>query len=208
MPEGWANSHHGRQDKRPAVAPAYRIGRAEEFWCGRSRACCRLNENTQGFQSLERRLSSGDVARSIDILDLPPPSDSKLRLGDAEIPLSSQPYAPDRRRAFYLAFLIQALLAARQSPGVHWTAPSDGLAATLIGWPGRGVEDERAAWMAGPDLPERSGRVIAQCARKLASSSRWKSGPGKASDRLVVSVAGWKATTIAKRTQRLCRVGY
>jgi hypothetical protein len=50
-------------------------------------------------------------------------------------------------------------------------------------------------------------RVIAQCARKLARSSRCKSGPGKASNRLVVSVAGWKATTTAKRTQRLCRLG-
>ena len=43
---------------------------------------------------------------------------------------------------------------------------------------------------------------------KLACSSRCKSGPVRRSGRLVVSVAWWKVTTTAKRTQRLCGVGY
>ena len=194
----------GRQDKRPTVASAYRIGRAEEFPRDRSRACCRRNENVQGFQSLECRLSSGDVARNIDILDLSPPSDSKLHLGDAEIPLSSQPYAPDRRRPFYLAFLTQALHAARQSPGVHWTAPSDGLAATRIGWPGRGREDERGAWMAGLELPERSGRFAPPERWVCQQSCQPRSILGHAGEEAGLQSRGgmWRATSMASWRMR------
>jgi len=43
---------------------------------------------------------------------------------------------------------------------------------------------------------------------KLARSSRWKTDAGKVSSRPVASVAWWKVTTIAKRTQQLCGVGY
>jgi len=102
---------------------AYRIGREGEFRLDRSEACCRLNENTQGFQIPERRLSSGDVARNIDILDLLLRSDSKLHLGDAEIPLSPQPHAPDRRRAFYLAVLIQPPISAPAARRFHLDGP-------------------------------------------------------------------------------------
>jgi hypothetical protein len=64
------DARSGMQDKRLAIASAYRTGRAEEFWCGRSIACCRLNKSTRGFQSFERRLSSGDVAWNIEFTGL------------------------------------------------------------------------------------------------------------------------------------------
>src|SRR6187551_2128988 len=71
----------------------------------------------------------------------------------------------------------------------------------------------RYAWTASLESANTIGRTLKKTfsvrQAKLALSSRWKSGGGKAvASRPLASVAGPPVTTVAKCTQQSCGVGY
>jgi transposase len=71
-----------------------------------------------------------------------------------------------------------------------------------------GVCVEVVPWGIGKHQLTKAYMLFLGAPGKLARSSRWKTDAGKVSSRPVASVAWWKVTTIAKRTQQLCGVGY